>query len=56
VTRRILTAREQVVMTAPWHRHAADRVDLRWERDGGSDWILWGCNPPRALSSLQGGH
>ena len=43
--RRVLTAREQVAMVAPWLRHAAERVDLRWERDGGGDWILVGRNP-----------
>lgn len=32
-------------MTAPWIRQAAERVDLRWERDGGGDWILVGRNP-----------
>ena len=26
-------------------RHAADRPDLRWERDSGGDWILVGRNP-----------
>jgi len=45
VSRRILTAREQVAMTAPWLRHAAERVDLKWERDGSGDWILVGRNP-----------
>jgi hypothetical protein len=42
--RRILTAREQVAMTAPWRRHAAD-VGFRWERDAGGDWILVTRNP-----------
>lgn len=43
--RRFLTAREQVAMTAPWRKHAADRADLRWERDGSGKWILVGRNP-----------
>ena len=42
--RRILTAREQVAMTAPWLRHAAV-PGLKWERDGSGDWILVGRNP-----------
>jgi hypothetical protein len=44
VSRRILTAREQVAMTAPWLRHASG-PDLKWERDGSGDWILVGRNP-----------
>ena len=44
MTRRILTAREQHQMLAPWRKHA-DRVDFRWERDGGGDWILVTRNP-----------
>ena len=42
--RRILTAREQVAMTAPWLRHAAG-PELESERDGSGEWILVGRNP-----------
>lgn len=43
--RRSPSARERVATTAPWRRHAADRPDLRWERDGSGKWILVGRNP-----------
>lgn len=42
--RRVTSARDQVAMLAPW-RKTADRVDFRWERDGGGDWILVTRNP-----------
>lgn len=44
MTRRIVSARDQVEMLSPW-RKTADRVDLRWERDSGGNWILITRNP-----------
>jgi hypothetical protein len=46
MSRRIVTAREQVEMLSPWR--TAERVeDFRWERsfDGGGGWILVTRNP-----------
>lgn len=44
MTRRVVTAREQVQMLAPWIRHASGAT-LRWERDSRGEWILVTRNP-----------
>ena len=44
MTRRIISAREQVTLLTPWLKQA-EKIDLRWERDSNGDWLLVTRNP-----------